>query len=230
MKKKFSIIFLGKTGCNYSKKISYYLKKKGHQILFYKTDIGNLKKIKKKIQDKKKKFDFLFSFRSQLILDSKILDKIKIASINFHPGPPNYRGIGCTNFALLKNEKRYGVTCHLISKKIDAGKILNVKYFSINKYDNIETLLQKAHKEMYIQFFEIFKKLQSKKNAINDLIILNKNIKWSNKLYMKKDMENLYVVKKNVSKKKLDLLVRSCNTRNYKLYFQFHGKKFFYLG
>ena len=58
-------------------------------------------------------------------------------------------------------------------------------------------------------------------------------LKKGNKLsvfFREKDMENLYVVKKNVSKKKLNLLVRSCNTRNYKLYFQFHGKKFFYLG
>lgn len=229
MKKKLNIIFLGKEECVYTKKILKYLKKSKNNIYFYETNKKNLKSIKKKLKIEKKKIDYLFSFRSHLILDLKILNKINIAAINFHPGPPNYRGIGCANFALLKQEKKYGVTCHLIDKKIDFGQILNVKNFLIKKNDNIETLLSKTHKEMYNQFLDIFKKLMSKKNYLNDIIKSKKKIDWSKKLYMKKDMENLYMIKKYVSKKKLDLLVRSCNTKKYKLYLQLHNKKFFYL-
>lgn len=55
MKKKFSIIFLGKAECDYSKKIFHYLRKKKHKIIFYETDIGDLKKIKKKNSRIKKK-------------------------------------------------------------------------------------------------------------------------------------------------------------------------------
>ena len=51
----------------------------------------------------------------------------KIAAINLHPGSPKYRGIGCLNYALYNKEKKFGFTIHLISKKIDCGKILNVK-------------------------------------------------------------------------------------------------------
>ena len=54
-------------------------------------------------------------------------------AINFHPGPPNYRGIGCLNFALLSNEKYYGVTAHIINEKIDNGKILSFKKFRLKK-------------------------------------------------------------------------------------------------
>ena len=62
MKKKFSIIFLGKAECDYSKKIFHYLRKKKHKIIFYETDIGDLKKIKKKIQEAKKKILFFIFF------------------------------------------------------------------------------------------------------------------------------------------------------------------------
>ncbi len=26
--------------------------------------------------------------------------------INFHPRPPQYRGVGCVNFAVMNNEKK----------------------------------------------------------------------------------------------------------------------------
>ena len=45
--------------------------------------------------------------------------------LNFHPSTPDYRGMGCINFALLTT-KNYGSTAHLIDEKIDHGKIINV--------------------------------------------------------------------------------------------------------
>ena len=41
-----------------------------------------------------------------IVLKKTFLDKIKVASINFHPGPPDYRGIGCANFAIINQEKK----------------------------------------------------------------------------------------------------------------------------
>ena len=48
-------------------------------------------------------------------------------AINFHPGPPEFRGIGCANFALLKNSKYYGSTAHVMEAKVDSGPILMSK-------------------------------------------------------------------------------------------------------
>ena len=53
-------------------------------------------------------------------------------NINFHPGPPERRGIGCTNYAIYEKSKNYGVTLHEINEKIDSGNILKVKRFKIN--------------------------------------------------------------------------------------------------
>ena len=52
--------------------------------------------------------DYILSFRSLLILPEKIINNAKIAAINFHPGPPKYRGVGCLNYAVYNNEKYYG--------------------------------------------------------------------------------------------------------------------------
>ena len=77
------------------------------------------------------KFDFIFSFRSHYILKKKLLSDVNYGAINFHPGPPEYRGIGCVNYALYDNSKNYGATAHLIDEKIDHGKIINTKMFTI---------------------------------------------------------------------------------------------------
>ena len=43
--------------------------------------------------------DILISYMSPWIIPEEILNKTKLWNINFHPGPPNYSGIGCINFA-----------------------------------------------------------------------------------------------------------------------------------
>ena len=64
--------------------------------------------------------------------DIELLKKVNKAAINFHPGPPEYRGTGCVNYALYENSKFYGCTAHLINEKVDNGKIIDVKKFNIN--------------------------------------------------------------------------------------------------
>ena len=61
----------------------------------------------------------------------------KIA-INCHPAPlPFYRGRGTTSQVLLQKGDRWGVTCHFISEKFDAGKIIERRMFDIT--DNLRT-------------------------------------------------------------------------------------------
>jgi methionyl-tRNA formyltransferase len=51
------------------------------------------------------KGDFLISYLAQWIIPAAVLEKATWAAINFHPGPPEYPGIGCTNFAVYNREK-----------------------------------------------------------------------------------------------------------------------------
>ena len=109
-------------------------------------DINNIKKKFKlfnviydhefirKTKSLKKRYDFLISYRSKKIISDKILKKAFFAAVNFHPGPPEFRGIGCANFALIKNVKFYGFTIHIMDRKVDHGKKLLSKKFKIKKY------------------------------------------------------------------------------------------------
>jgi methionyl-tRNA formyltransferase len=99
--------------------------------------------------------DYIFSFLSPSIIPSKLLEKARAAAINFHPGPPAYPGIGCTNFAIYNGEKEFGVTCHHMAPKVDSGAIINVKRFALLETDSVYTLTQRCYKFILEQFREV---------------------------------------------------------------------------
>ena len=72
----------------------------------------------------------IYSIIIIIIIKKNLINNCKIAAINFHPGPPEYRGIGCLNFALYNNEKFYGCTSHIMNEKIDDGKTGKPGYFA----------------------------------------------------------------------------------------------------
>ena len=90
----------------------------------------------------------------------------KINSFNFHPGPPEYPGFGCYNFALLDKVSQYGSTVHIINDKFDNGKILNVSKFRVSyKKLSVEKLIDKTHRSIFKQAkknYMFFKKLTLK--------------------------------------------------------------------
>ena len=98
MKKKILILFNEKDA--YTKKLVQSLKKKTTLKVHY---FSKKKEYKKTFKVKKFYFDFIFSFRSKYILSPSDIKKSKNPPINFHPGPPAYRGFGCINYALYDN-------------------------------------------------------------------------------------------------------------------------------
>ena len=147
--------------------------------------------------------------------------------INFHPGPPQYRGIGCVNFAIMNNEKKYGSTVHLIdSKKIDNGKIVDVVMWKIKKYSFVDEILLKTYDKQFDQLKKVIKYI--KKDNLEFLIEKNKKYRWSKKLYTKKELENLYLIHPDVKKKNLGKILKSTITKKFKPYILIHGKKFVY--
>ena len=210
-----------------SKKMHEILKLNFTNIIRINIDQNNKKKCIEKL--KNWRGDYIFSFRSKYIVPKEILKKTKIAAINFHPGPPNYRGIGCVNFSILNNEKFYGLTCHLMSKKIDNGKIIDVQRFKINPKDNIDQILLKTYKLQLIQFKNVIQSL--KKNAnIKNLVLNSKQEKWSKKLYTRSMLENLYVMNNQIKKKNfnLKLYLRATIVKNFKPYFKV-GNHLYYI-
>jgi len=219
-----SVLFFGRKDCKYSLKLKNYLRKESQMFRYIDSSYPG-EKLNEKIE--KQKFDYIFCFRSFYILKKKDINKTKIASINFHPGTPEYRGIGCINFAIYNNEKFYGSTAHLIDEKIDNGKILDVKKFQIRKKDNLEICLNKTHRIMTKQAFFILKLLKKNSNNLEKLIIKNKKLKWSKKLYKKKDLEKLYLLNNQANQDEIRRVIRATKTKKFRPYKIINKKKYF---
>ena len=216
------VLFIGRKNCKYSKKLEVYLKKK---TKYLKVIYSN----KKNTNLKTKAYEYVFCFRSHIILKNNFINKIQNSVINFHPGPPNYRGIGCVNYALFDGVKTYGSTCHLIeNENIDEGKILNLKKFKIKKNDDLEAVLNLTYKNMLIQAKKIIDHLCKNKTNLNILIKKNNHLKWSNKIKKLHDLNKFYEIDLKYNKKKFHKKIRATNTKNFKPYIIFHGKKFLY--
>ena len=159
-------------------------------------------------------YDYIISFRNFYILKKKLLNKAKYAAINFHPSPPKYRGMGCLNFALYNNEKNYGTTVHLMSTKIDYGKIIDVQRFKLLKRFGVETLLEKTHKQMLRQAIKIVNLLSKDHTNLNKLIQKSKNEKWTKKITTREDLDQLYNINKNISHASLLKTIKACYIHN----------------
>ena len=103
--------------------------------------------------------EHVLSFVSPWIVPDAILKRATGASLNFHPGPPSYPGIGCYNFALYDEVAEYGVTCHHMAAKVDTGAIVRVKRFPVLPADTVATLKDRSMNAMLELLFEIVVKL-----------------------------------------------------------------------
>ena len=222
--KNIKILFIGKDNDVFSKKFFLILKKNFKGVTSIHDNFKNHKKIKTQI--KKFKTDYIFSFRSSYLFTNKEINCFEKKILNFHPGPPEYRGVGCINFALLNNEKFYGATVHLVdSAKIDSGKILDIKKWKINDFDSIDEILTKTYTKQLSQLKKIIKYLKAKK--LEKLINKNKNKYWSKKLYTRKKLELLYKIKV-LNQQNLSRTLRATVTKKFKPYVLINGKKFVY--
>ena len=209
-----SVLFIGRKKCIYSKKLKDFIFSKSKNFAYIES-----KYKKQKIElNNNKKYDYIFCFRSFFILKKKNLKQAKYGAINFHPGTPEFRGIGCINYAIYKNKVKYGSTCHLMDEKIDNGKILDVSYYKIDKHLNLSQLLVKTHKTMFNQAKNIISLLIKDHSNLNKLIKKNDKIKWSKKIYKVKDLEKLYRIDLSKSKKKILNQIRSTYLNDYKPY------------
>lgn len=222
MKKKILFLFGDKD--YHAKKLVLSLKKKVNlKVNFF----SKKKKIKKLFNKRNGFYDFIFCFRSKYILSYSDIKKSKFPPINFHPGPPEYRGYGCVNFALYKNSKNYGITAHLINEKIDSGKIINVKRFKIKKKDNVSSLLKKTHSELFFMAKKTIFDLLKRPNTISTLLKKSKKEKWSKVIKSKKDLDKLYEIAVNSSQNEIKRKIRSTVYKHFKPYICLNKKKYY---
>ncbi|WP_196037502.1 formyltransferase family protein [Anaerotruncus colihominis] len=105
--------------------------------------------------------EYVISFVSPWIIPQSVLNSAKTASINFHPGSPEYPGTGCYNFALYENSEKYGVTVHHMKEKVDTGDIIMTSYFDISPFESVETLKLKSMNHLLYCFEKIISDISS---------------------------------------------------------------------
>lgn len=92
--------------------------------------------------------DLFVSMSFNQIFKETIINMPKFKTINCHAGMlPFYRGRNILNWALINDEKEFGITVHYIDSGIDTGDIILQKAFPITDNDDYSTLLTLAHEE-----------------------------------------------------------------------------------
>lgn len=89
--------------------------------------------------------DYIISYLFPHVVSPRLLERACIAAINLHPGPPEYPGIGCTNFALYHGVTEFGVTCHHMVERVDTGPIIATRRFDVHASDTVLTLTQRCY-------------------------------------------------------------------------------------
>ena len=98
--------------------------------------------------------EYLLNYLSPWKVPQALLSHADMA-LNFHPGSPEYPGIGCVNWALYDNATSYGVTCHQMTDHLDDGPIFMVDRFPIYANDTVDSLLTRADDHIRVLFYEI---------------------------------------------------------------------------
>lgn len=224
MIKKFDkILFFGRYNCHNTLKILKFLKLKSKKVIFYKSKkVGEILKIKKGDL----KCDYIFCFRSYFILRKKHIDAPKFAAINFHPGPPEYRGSGGVNFSIYNKENKFGCTAHIINEKIDNGQILSVSRFKVKKNEGVEEILFKTHEALVNQAKDIINQLHRSYHNLEKMIKKSKKEKWSKFSKKNKDLNKFYEISLNSSKKNFKQKILATKYLNFKPFIMFRSKKF----
>ncbi|UVS81022.1 formyltransferase family protein [Actinokineospora sp. UTMC 2448] len=99
--------------------------------------------------------DRVFCFKADLVLSPALLNRVRGSAINFHPSPPRYRGVGGYHFAIKDGCTEFGVTCHHIVRKIDAGRIIQVRRFPITPNETGAGLTERAGAYLLLLFYEM---------------------------------------------------------------------------
>ena len=137
--------------------------------------------------------DYLISYLSPWIIPQAVLKKAKVAAINFHPGPPEYPGIGCYNFAIYNAVAEYGVTCHHMARAVDTGKIIAVRRFSVFPADTVHSIAKQSSAQLLALFYEVMSIIaKGRALPVSDEI-------WKRKPYTKTEMYELFRIKPEMS-------------------------------
>jgi len=167
--------------------------------------------------------DYIISYLSKYIIPKHLIDSASVAAINFHPGSPQYPGIGCVNFALYENADSFGVTCHFMDELPDTGGVIRERWFPIFKTDNVTTLLIRTYDYLLILFYEV----------CMDILFnypLESRDKWFRKPFTRKQLDELATITPDMSKDEVYRRIRATTYKQWKPKVKLHEFEFEHTG
>jgi len=146
-KKKSSIKIVLIITNNKDAKGIYLAKKNKIKFLFINYKNKNKAESKILINLKNHNINFICLAGFMKILSKKIINIYKNRILNIHPSLlPRYKGLN-THKRVIKNKEKFtGCTVHLVSSKLDSGKIILQKKVRVLKKDNENSLSKRVLK------------------------------------------------------------------------------------
>ena len=93
-------------------------------------------------------FDYLFSITHPSTIPDDILALPRKLAIKFHDGPHSrYAGFNAPAWALMRGEREYGVTWHVISAGVERGDVLKRKMFEVTSGETSLSINTKGSSE-----------------------------------------------------------------------------------
>ena len=153
-------------------------------------------------------WDLIISYLSPWIVPAEWLRRARVA-INFHPGPPEYPGVGCTNFAMYEGADRYGVTCHHMASAVDTGAIIRVDRFPLYREDTVWSLTHRAYAHLAVLFYEMF-----------DLLVAGRPLpvseeRWTRRPFRREELNALCRATREMSKEEIQRRIRATTFPGY---------------
>ncbi len=136
---------------------AYFLAKK-YSIPVWPCYKVNTDEFANKIRELGIDYAFVFTFR---ILKEKIFKAPKYGCINFHPALlPFNRGAFPTNWTILHNRQKTGITFHFITNGIDAGSIIEQVEIPLSGYETSKILNEYLYSMGAILFVRLIIRLK----------------------------------------------------------------------
>lgn len=126
----------------------------------------------------------LIAFCTGLIVPPDILAAAMTPAYNFHPGPPNFPGSFCAGFAIYEGAKRFGVTVHEMTPRVDEGAIVAVEWFDVPPEAHREQLEAGSFQLLIEKFFELAPHLANSTEPLPQI-----EAQWSGPKRTKADVE-----------------------------------------
>lgn len=147
--------------------------------------------------------DLLISYLSPWIVPEDLLDRARIAAVNFHTGPPEYPGIGCTNFAIYDGVRAYGVTAHRMEPRVDSGEIIAVRRFPVSPNASVHDLTLRCYGEIEVLFAEILERFLS----AGELPATSE--RWTRKPYTRRELNDLCRLRSDMPQEEIARRIRA---------------------